>query len=218
MMFSKCYSCAKVRVFGLAIIVVSFGLSGWVASTSIVLAQDVEVINPVMLVPQGIGDNLLVDKGNQCRKDKHPGCLLFQRGELGHIVFHLPGSKNRVKYCSNANNVITKIEVTATGADEGTSVNKGDFNGPFPLPPWLQENAFPTLDLDTGIVYKAPSLDVARTQEWVTNLNNHANPENEEDVTNRFWYRVTVTACAENEEGTHTIWVSDPRGDNEGSK
>ena len=216
MMFSKCYSIAKFRVFSAVIIGVVFGLTGWVISTGIVLAQEIVSVNKVMVVPQGIGENLKVEKGNQCKKDMHPGCLRFRRGELGYIVFHLPGSKNKVKNCSDVENefVITKIEVTATGADDDTSVYKGDFNAA--VPDWLQE-AFPAIDPATGIIYKAP-WNVARTQEWVSNLNNHENPPDGLGVVKSFWYKVTVTACAENEEGTHTIWVSDPRGDNEGTK
>ena len=213
MMFSKCYSSAKFRVFSAAIIGVVFGLSGWAASTGVVLAQEFAVINPVKLVPQGVGGNLKVEKDNQCRKNMHSGCLLFRRGELNYIVFHLPGSKNQVKNCSSAKNVITKIEVTATGADNGTSVYKGDFNAG--LPDWLKD-AFPVINAETGIIYEAASPEFARTQEWVSNLNNHDNPPNAPGLTKSFWYRVTVTACAKNADGTHAVWVSDPRGDNEG--
>jgi hypothetical protein len=140
---------------------------------------------------------------------------LFGRDTLGHIVFHLPGSKNKAKSCPEAEYVITKIEVTPTAAGESSDNSKGDFNGSFPLTGWIVENAFPAINPDTGIIHEA-SLDVARSQEWVTNLNDHDNSIQETDVIHSFWYRVTVTACAENADGTHTTWVTDPRGDNEG--
>lgn len=221
MMLSKCYSSTKFRVFSAAIIGVVFGLSGWVASTGVVLAQNFAAINPVKLVPQEVEGELIlkVEKDNQCRRNMHEGCLLFRRGESGFIVFHLPGSKNKVKDCSDAEteHVITKIEVTAQGADEGDDMYKGDFNGPFPLPLWLKENAFEALDLDTGIIYSATSPEFARTREMVSNLNNHESLANATEFTRSFWYRVTVTACAEND-GVHAVWVSDPRGDNEGRR
>ena len=214
-MFSNCSSFSKPNVSRVVLIGVVFALFGCLVQISIARAQDEfvpEVIKAVKLVPQGIGENLKVDKPNQCRKDKHEGCLLFERGKLGRILFHLPGSKNQNKYCPDADHVITKIEATAYSTD----ATKGDFTGPFPLPGWLKENAFPDIDLDTGIVYEAGSLNVARSQEWITNLNDHENPIEEADVIKSFWYRVTVTACNANQDGTHTAWVSDPRGDNEG--
>ena len=222
MKLSKCYSFTKFRVFSAAVIGVAFGLSGWAASTGIVLAQDYAVINPVMLVPQGIGENLKVDKDPQCRENRHPGCLLFRQGELGNIVFHLYGSRKEAKICSdsNAKNVITKIELTTTSAVQGPKDDKhedakGNFDRSVPLPAWLKD-AFPAIDLDTGIVYEA-ALDVARTQAWVLNLNNHENQPGEPAVIMSFWYKVTVEACDKNKDGTRTMWVSDPRGDNEGN-
>jgi hypothetical protein len=220
MMLSRCCSIAKVGAFSVTVIGVTLVLIGWAASTGIAQAEVEEVINSVMLVPQGHGDNLevkpaLAYQGNQCRKNKHPGCLLFNRNTLVHIVFRLPGPKNKIKTCPEAEYVITKIEVTATGVDESPKLSKGDFTGPFPLTGWLVENAFPTVNPDTGIIYEA-SRDVAQTRVLVTNFNDHDNSTKDDDVTNQFWYKITVTACAENAEGTHRTWVSDPRGDNEG--
>ena len=90
---------------------------------------------------------------------------------------------------------------------------KGDFNGPFPLADWLKDDAFSDVDLDTGIVYQAPSLADARTQVWLVNMNSHEEP----DVVKHFWYKVTATACEE-KDGVRATWVTDPRGDNEGLK
>ena len=220
MMFSRCCSIAKIGTFSVTVIGVTLVLIGWAASAGIAQAEVKEVENQVMLVPQGIGGKLNVKpdsayKDNQCRKDKHRGCLLFERDTLVHIIFRLPGPRDQVKYCPDAKNVITKIEVTAKAAAAGANDSKGDFTGPFPLKGWLVDNAFPAVDPDTGIIFKA-SLGVARTQELVTNLNDHDNRTEDPDVVNEFWYRITVTACAENKDGTHSTWVSDPRGDNEG--
>jgi hypothetical protein len=221
MMLSKCCSIAKIGTFSVTVIGVTLVLIGWAASAGIAQAHVKQVINYVMLVPQGTGGNLKVKpelanrNDNQCKKAKHPGCLLFERNTLVHIAFRVPGPKDQTKYCPDAKYVITKIEVTAKAADEGTNDSKGDFTGPFPLTGWLVENAFPAVDPDNGIIYEA-SFDVARTQELVTNMNDHDNSTEDPDVINSFWYRVTVTACAKNKDGTHATWVSDPRGDNEG--
>lgn len=212
MMLSKCCSIAKIGTFSVAAIGVTLVLIIWAASTGIAQAQIKEVINPVKLVPQSAGGNLKVEKDNQCRKGKHDGCLLFERDTLVRIVFHLPGSKNQVKYCPEAKNVITKIEVTATAAKGSATDDKGDFNGSASLPAWLKENAFPEIDLETGVIYAAESWKTARTQEWITNLNDHLSPSNVPDIIHSFWYKITVTAC----DDTGTTWVSDPRGDNEG--
>jgi len=211
MTFSKCYSIAKFRVFSAAIIGVVFGLSGWVASADIVQDEDVALVNPVKLVPQVEENRIGVDKTSQCKRNDHPGCLHFDRGVRSLIVFYFEEPQNHAKNCSSADNkyVITKIELTATGEVEAPKKNdrddEGNFRGPFPLPTWLKD-AFPAIDLTTGIVYEAASLDVARAQVRVSNLNNH-----KEDLTKSFWYRVTVKAC----DGKNT-WVLDPRGDNQG--
>ena len=221
MMLSKCCSIAKIGTFSVTVIGVTLVLIGWAASTGIAQAQVKEVENRVMLVPLGTGGNLKVkpefaDKNyNQCKKNKHSGCLLFQRDTLVHIAFRLIGPRDQVKYCPDAKKVITKIEVTATAANKGLNDSKGDFSGPFPLTGWLVDNAFPAVNPDTGIIHEA-SWDVAQTQVVVTNLNDHDNRTADPDVVNKFWYRITVTACAENKDGTHSTWVSDPRGDNEG--
>ena len=220
-MLSRCCSIAKIGAFSVTVIGVTLVLIGWAASSGIAQAEVKEVENWVMLVPLGNGKNLKVKpefadkKDNQCRKKKHAGCLFFQRGTLVHIAFRLPGPKDQDMHCPDAKNVITKIEVTATAADEGPNDSKGDFTGPFPLKGWLVDNAFPTVNPDTGIIYEA-SRNVARTQVFVTNFNDHDNSINDPDVINSFWYRVTVTACAKNKDGTDRTWVSDPRGDNEG--
>ena len=215
MKLSRRLSIIDVQSAGVAVLVLLGSLM--LAATTQAQAENVrEVINHVMLVPQGVGGNLRVEKNNQCRKGKHDGCLLFGRDELGRIEFYLPGSRNEVKNCSTASNVITKIEVSATGVNGDPEASKGVFSDQFPLPLWLKENAFPALDRATGVVYEAASLNVARTQEWITNLNSHLNAKDAADETKSFWYRVTVTACAESKDGNHVTWVSDPRGDNEG--
>ena len=169
----------------------------------------------IKLVPQG-GGVLKVDESNQCANNRNPheGCLLFETDKVGQIKFYLPGSKFKLKKCegpgSTAQNVITKVELAVKGQGNDPEAVKGDFNGPFPLDDWLKYDAFPAVDLDDGIVYEAP-WDKAATQVFLDNLNSH----DAADGIKSFWYRVTVTACEE-DEGVRETWVTDPRGDNKG--
>jgi len=217
MRLSRIHSIVAIQSAGFAAVVL-LGSLIFAGSTQAQVGLVQEVTNPVKLVPQGDGRTLQVvrDRDNQCRKGKHEGCLLFERDVLGRIEFYLPGSRHEVKNCLSAKNVITKIEVSANSVKGDPEASKGVFPGQLPSPLWLKENAFPALDRSTGVVYEAVSLDVARTQEWITNLNSHPNKVDEADETKSFWYRVTVTACAASKDGTHVKWVSDPRGDNEG--
>jgi hypothetical protein len=167
---------------------------------------------PVKLSPDNGSDVLLVaveDSSKECKKDKHAGCMLFGEDNVGTVKFYLDGSKFKTKSCKNSNKVITKIELTTTGAG-----NKGVFNdglGWVQPDKWLKENAFPSVDLTTGIAYEATDLDQARSLVFLSNMNNHDASEG----TKTFWYRVTVSDCdADSDEGP---WVSDPRGDNEGT-
>lgn len=216
MMLSKCCSIAKTGALSVSVIGVTLVLIGWAASTGIAQAEVKEVINWVKIgLPELSDDSLKLLDDGQCKEKDHKGCLWFERDTEGYIVFHLPGSKKKGKSCPKAGYVITKIEVTAKRDSNASSDDsKGDFDGPFPLTGWLVENAFPAVNPNTGIIHEV-SWNVARSQEWVTNLNDHDSPI-DDPVINSFWYRITVTACAENDEGTHTTWVTDPRGDNTG--
>lgn len=151
-----------------------------------------------------------VDENNKkCTNGNHPGCLLFKQDKIGTINFYVQGSKRKTKKCTDAEDnkkVITKIELTTTGAgDKG--VFKSD-DGAVVLEPWLKENAFPSVDLSSGIAYRANPLEQARTRVFLTNMNDH----DAEDGIKTFWYQVTVSDCAGANE-----WVSDPRGDNKGT-
>jgi len=162
----------------------------------------------VKLVPQGTSGVLKVDKDNKCKKGKHKGCLLFEVDEIGLIKFYLPGSKDKIKNCSNANKVITKVEITTTGMGGDSEAEKGDYDRTNPLPVWAKTEAFTNVNRNTGIVYHA-TKDNAFTQVLLVNLNS----SNEADGEKHFWYRVTATDC----ETPANTWVSDPRGDNEGT-
>jgi len=165
---------------------------------------------PVKLTPEKNGTGLLVeveDSSKRCKKDNHAGCMLFNEDSDGTVKFYLDGSKYKTKSCKNSNKVITRIELTTTG-----NGNKGVFNdglGWVKPASWLKENAFPSVDLETGIAYEA-TLDQARSLVFLSNLNNHDASEGEKV----FWYRVTVSDCGE----SGGPWVSDPRGDNKGMK
>jgi hypothetical protein len=164
---------------------------------------------PVKLIPDNKSDVLLVeveDSSKKCKKDNHAGCMLFEEDHVGVVKFYLGGSKFDTKSCKNSKKVITKIELTTTGAGD-----KGVFNGEagWTQPAdWVKVNAFPSVDLASGIAYEATNLDQARSLVFLSNMNNHDASKG----TRTFWYRVTVSAC----DGGEGPWVSDPRGDNKG--
>jgi hypothetical protein len=156
------------------------------------------------------GGVLEITKSNKCKQGKeHPGCLVFEEDKIGLVRFYLKGSnKHKANKCppdGSASKVITKIQLTATGAGGDAQAVKGDFTV-FPLPPWVENDAFPKVNLNTGIVYQAALAD-ARTQAWLINMNSH-----DAGAIKSFWYKVTATDCA----NPATTWVTDPRGDNEG--
>ncbi len=166
---------------------------------------------PVKLIPDNKSDVLLVeveDSSKKCNRDNHPGCMLFEEDHVGVVKFYLGGSKYKTKSCKNSKKVITKIELTTMGTGD-----KGVFNdglGWVQPDKWLKENAFPSVDLTTGIAYEAKKLDQARSLVLLSNMNNHDASKG----SRTFWYRVTVSAC----DGGEGPWVSDPRGDNKGSR
>ena len=167
---------------------------------------------PVKLIPDNKSDVLLVeveDSSKKCKKDDHAGCMLFEEDHVGTVKFYLDGSKFKAKSCKNSKKVITKIELTTTGAgDKG--VFKGEAGWTQPAD-WVKENAFPSVDLASGIAYEVKNLEQARSLVVLSNMNNHDASEG----TKAFWYRVTVSDCDGGEgEGP---WVSDPRGDNRGT-
>lgn len=166
---------------------------------------------PVRLTPDNDSDLLVKveDANKRCKNDNHPGCMLFDLDANGVVKFYLDGSKYKPKSCKNPNNrVITKIELTTTG--EGDKGVFSDGLGWVNPADWLKENAFPSVNLETGIAYEA-TLDQARSLVILSNMNNHDAGEDGEN-TKVFWYRVTVSACNESE----GPWVSDPRGENQG--
>jgi hypothetical protein len=163
----------------------------------------------VKLKPK-VGGVLEVDKSNKCNQGKeHPGCLVFKEDKIGLIRFYLNGSnKYKVNKCppdGTASKVITEIQLTAEGEGGDPQAVKGDFTV-FPLPSWIENDAFPNVKLNTGIVYQAALAD-ARTQAWLINMNSH-----DAGTIKSFWYKVTATDCA----NPANTWVTDPRGDNEG--
>jgi hypothetical protein len=165
------------------------------------------VFYAVELRPQGSSGKLKVVQENKCKKHKHEGCLLFEKGKVGIIRFFLSGSEDEMKDCNNegTDEVITQIELSTTVMSvdpNNTKKDKGDFTAV--VADWLKEGAFFDV-LDTGIVYKVSSIEDAKTQVELINWNNNKGEK-------QFWYQVTVTSC----DGEETTWVTDPRGDNEG--
>lgn len=167
----------------------------------------------VKLEPDGVnGGTLEVVKSNKCNQGKeYKGCLRFKEDKAGLVRFYLPGSKYNFKKCKvngGPSEVITKIELTATGIAKGADADTGVFAPPMnnPAQQWLKNEAFPSLDMTTGILYEA-TLANAGTQAWMLNMN--SNPAG---IVKSFWYKVTATKCGD----PATTWVTDPRGDNEG--
>ena len=164
----------------------------------------------VKLVPQGTSGTLEVVKDNRCNDKQHEGCLLFDVDKLGIVDFYLPGSKRKTKTCDDSDKVISRIQLTTTKGEGGTADDKGDFTE-LPLPNWIKNDAFPDVDLATGLVYEADPSYTGKGRVRLVNLNRNSYVE---DEVMQFWYRVTVTNC---EDATKT-WTTDPRGDNEGTK
>jgi len=183
---------------------------GWFAAISLMDTSLNDLVNKysVKLVPQGTSGTLKVDSPNgSCKKGNHTGCLLFEEGKIGLIRFYLPGSKKTVKTCDNADRVITEIKLTTTPEGGAADAEKGVFAGN--LPPWIKDNAFKQVDRLSGVIYAA-NKDTGETQVMLTNLNSHDKASGEK----QFWYEVTVTDCTAPE----NTWVTDPRGDNLGTK
>jgi hypothetical protein len=140
---------------------------------------------------------------NGCQNNPHNGCIRFKRNTVGLMKFYLPGSKKTAKSCSTgAQNVITQIQIATTGAGE-----KGDFSD-LPLKPWAKSEAFPLVELNTGLAYSKANVNDGSTQVWLLNTN-----ANNPGSSRTFWYRVTARNCS----GTPVKWTSDPRGENEGT-
>lgn len=151
-----------------------------------------------------------VEKGQKCKKGKHPGCLLFEEGKIGNIKFYLPGSEKLPKNCDKTNRVITRIQLTATSMDGNSpEATKGDFDGS-ELPAWLKNEAFSSVNLKTGIAYEAIPASTGQSQVVLRNTNNHDFKEGPR----QFWYKVTVSDCKDKD----VTWATDPRGDNEGTR
>lgn len=175
-----------------------------------VLPADMEQIVPVKLKPIGNNGGVLkVDQANRCNNDQHPGCLRFERNTKGYMRFYIAGEKLSRNCDTGARRFISDIELAsspATSQDNSTANSKGDFTGG--VDPWLAQ-AFKSIDRNTGVIYQAePENEFRWPQVIVENKNNHEAT----DGVMRFWYKVTVTDCDDNER----TWITDPRGDNEG--
>ena len=152
--------------------------------------------------------------GRSCNAGTHSGCLEFDVDTIGTITFQVrnnwqeqdsltcpetipPGRRYRV---------ITGIEVTAT-ADTTNPSEKGNFLGGIDGT-WLKKFAFPSADAE-GYIYTVNSKDQGLSEVTVVNMNSHPASEG----TKPFWYKITVKDC-----GSDAIWITDPRGDNQGRR
>ena len=171
----------------------------------------------VLLTPQGATGTLGVHLGfgQSCAVNPHYGCMNFEVDTVGAITFRVAGNPARLTCGDPANpssqdadKVITRIEVTDRPSGSSGTSQKGDFSGPL-AGTWLKTYAFPQVDQNTGILYDVP-VNNGLTHLTLVNLNSHP----QADGIKSFWYRVTVTDC---DDPTRS-WVSDPRGDNQGSR
>jgi hypothetical protein len=157
---------------------------------------------------QSVGNGCLKGKGDE--NDKM-GCIRFSVDDFGLITFYL-GNKDKPKTCdTNAQWVISKVELSDEGYlvdDSGTAVvsNKGIFDGD--LPDWLAE-AFPQVNKTTGVLYEAKPAKDGVSRVVALNLNNNAKTDPKD-----IWYQVTVAECKDDSD---VVLISDPRFENEGS-
>ncbi len=160
--------------------------------------------------PASPGSLLVNSNNNGCTRGSgdRKGCVRFAADDAGIITFALIGQP-KPKACASAGieRVITKIELTDTDAGTGPS-DKGDFTaGSYPLPDEIRDDAFPELDIDTGVVYQAADVESGLNRIKLSDINSH-------DATlgvQHLWYRVTVSRCSDGK-----IWVADPRLENDG--
>ena len=138
------------------------------------------------------------------------GCVRFAPGQSGSISFAINGNSTGRTCEQNAARVITKVQLTATDANPGTQPSdKGDFTvASYPMPTMFQTDAFPELDITTGVVWAADADNPAISRIEIQNLNTSTNPDPQGE---NFWYQVTVKRCSSNK-----YWVTDPRGENDG--
>jgi len=182
-----------------------------VASQAFGVVKDYEVL----LTPQGASGTLGVHLvfGQSCGGNPHLGCMNFDTDTVGVISFRVAGNPNGLT-CKNptaptkvAKRVITKIELTDKPLGGSGTSDKGDFNGGL-AGTWLKKFAFPQVIQGTGVLYDV-SFNDGLARMTLVNLNSHPGQSGSKP----FWYKVTVTDCADQ---TKT-WETDPRGDNKGS-
>lgn len=182
-----------------------------VASQAFGVVKDYEVL----LTPQGASGTLGVHLafGQSCGGNPHNGCMNFDVDTVGVISFRVRGNPNGLT-CTNpaapskvAKQVITKIEVTDKPLSGGSGTSaKGDFSGGL-ADTWLKKFAFPQVIQGTGVLYDV-SVNDGLARMALVNLNSHP----DQSGSKPFWYKVTVTDCANQ---TKT-WKTDPRADNQG--
>lgn len=182
-----------------------------VASQAFGVVKDYEIL----LTPQGASGTLGVHLafGQSCAGNPHDGCMNFATDTVGVISFRVRGNPNGLT-CTNpsapskvAKQVITKIELTDKPSGGSGTSPKGDFSGGL-ADTWLKKFAFPQVVQGTGVLYDV-SYNNGLARMTLVNLNSHP----EQSGSKPFWYKVTVTDCAD----PINTWATDPRGDNKGS-
>lgn len=113
-----------------------------------------------------------------------PGCVRFAPSDFGTITFALFQERAGIGCADNADWVITRVELSATG-DPATG--KGTFGGAQPA--WLLE-AFPGTDPNTGVLFSGDK-NTGMTTFPVFDWNNH----DARDGVKEAYYQVTATNC-----------------------
>ena len=146
---------------------------------------------------------------NGTNKGNRKGCIRFERGTYGVIIFSLRGfGEGGNRTCSDgAKWVITKVRITGEGNPDNP--DKGA-NWGTPVEPWLTKALFPFETPATGTLYDKPRLEGKTTVGILNrNINEAADPKD-------FWYEVSATKCRPDRNGEYTVAVTDPRVENDG--
>ena len=151
--------------------------------------------------------------GRSCNASTHSGCMNFDVGTIGTVTFSVRNNwaPQGLLTCPSTipqghrYRVITSIQVTDT-PDPANPTAKGDFTATISNGGWLKMYAFPQAD-SNGYIYNVGNKNHGLSEVTIVNMNSHPVSQGEKP----FWYRVTVKDC-----GSSAVWVTDPRGDNQG--
>jgi len=183
------------------IILVLLILTGYTAYRGIVGFQNLQFDQPEIILKANPGQNSLEPQNShKCGPGDAPGCVQFDKGNLGTIAFQIQNVPEDTT-CSETPKpqwVITEVKVTAAETAPGSE--KGDYTKP--IPNWLAD-AFPQSNSFTGVSYEV-GLSYGTSSTVIIDLNNNVGRK-------LIYYTVTAKNC----DGTETL-VADLMVRNEG--